>query len=528
MSFKWKWLLATFLTQLLLGGIFAGIQYAHMSQVAHNELQVTQDRLYSKLQDTKGVGDTYSMDRLSSVVREFNVLHKPLAVWVLAENESIFKFGEVPKQESLENSKLLVSLDLPTPGHQLMVLFDKDEVYRDRNDLVIYLVGIFMLSAFACCIILFGLSRSLSARLEHLRRKAVELQSGRIESRIEVTGRDEISSLGAAFNSMAQSIEQQMRVMEENHAISVSEKNRLDMLLSSLGSGVAYLDENFCMLYMNRALAKMLKLGVQPDQTIRLEQVLIVAGVVKEQRIRLKDLVTDYFDNHEMPIELNFNDGRVLQFRFAVYSDKVKGAHAVVIVDDVSIKKNVEDLRLEVERDPLTGVLNRRGFDMTLDASIARLLPGETLGLMFLDLDGFKGVNDTLGHKAGDQVLKTAAILLKGSTRNVDQVVRLGGDEFAIIVARCSIQLLTNLSERILESFASDKLLVRIHQNHGLKVSCSIGAAMYPLHCNTLTELMEISDEQMYDAKKSGKNCYRIAGGNRKVVLAQQQPIVKI
>jgi diguanylate cyclase (GGDEF)-like protein len=72
--------------------------------------------------------------------------------------------------------------------------------------------------------------------------------------------------------------------------------------------------------------------------------------------------------------------------------------------------------------------------------------------------------------------------------------------------------LLKNISERIIESFACDKLLVRVRQNHGLTVSCSIGAAMYPLHGQSIQQLLEISDEQMYQAKKSGKNCYRIAG----------------
>lgn len=97
------------------------------------------------------------------------------------------------------------------------------------------------------------------------------------------------------------------------------------MLLSSLASGVAYLDEHFKLLYMNKALAKMLKIEGLDTQSANLEQVLIRAGVVREQRIRLKDLVTDYFGNHEMPVELNFTDGRVLQFRFAVYNDKIQG-----------------------------------------------------------------------------------------------------------------------------------------------------------------------------------------------------------
>ena len=96
-------------------------------------------------------------------------------------------------------------------------------------------------------------------------------------------------------------------------------------------------------------IQKMLKIETLNPASAKLESVLIQAGVVREQRIRLKDLVTDYFGNHEMPVELNFTDGRVLQFRFAVYNDKIQGAHAVLIVDDVSIRKNVEDLRNEVE-----------------------------------------------------------------------------------------------------------------------------------------------------------------------------------
>ena len=107
----------------------------------------------------------------------------------------------------------------------------------------------------------------------------------------------------------------------------------------------------------------------------------------------------------------------------------------------------------------------------------------------------------------------------------VDLVGRLGGDEFAIIVARCNIQLLKNIAERIIESFARDKLLVRIRQNHGLSVTCSIGAAMHPMHGNSIPQLLEISDEQMYQAKKSGKNCYRIAGVSE---VAELQDSLKV
>lgn len=512
MSFKWKWLLTTFAAQLMLGGIFVSIQYLHMGNVANKALQQTRESFQAELTRANLIGNTYSMNTVSSIVRDFYTRYKPVAVWITADNQLPLTLGQVPKALRDEDIALVSEFTLPTAGHTLSVMFDRTEVYRSRDEMVFYLVGVFLLSAIACAMILLGLSNTLSARLEDLRSKAMELQSGQIQSRIEVKGRDEISCLGAAFNSMAQAIEEQMRAMEASHARSVSEKNRLDLLLSSLGSGVAYLDEHFNLLYLNKSLIKMLKIeAIHPDSA-KLEQVLVKSGVVKEQRILLKDLVTDYFRTHEMPVELNFTDGRVLQFRFAVYNDKTQGAHAVLIVEDISIRKNVEDLRNEVERDPLTGILNRRGFEIMLEARLSRLLPGETLGLMFLDLDGFKAVNDTLGHKAGDQILKTSATLLKGATRNVDHVARLGGDEFAIIVARCNVQLLHNISERIIESFACDKLLVRVRQNHGLTVSCSIGAAMHPLHGHSIQQLLEISDEQMYEAKKAGKNCYRIAG----------------
>ena len=194
-----------------------------------------------------------------------------------------------------------------------------------------------------------------------------------------------------------------------------------------------------------------------------------------------------------------------------------------VLVEDVSLHKNVQDLRQEVERDPLTSTLNRRGFDLALENRLSRLMPGESLGLMFLDLDGFKLVNDNLGHKAGDQVLRCAAQLLNSACRTVDVVARLGGDEFAVIVARASVNLLENMAERIVKAFEREPLFKRMLENHSLKVSSSIGCAIYPIHAETAATLMEESDRQMYEAKHAGKNCYKIAGGQKGTLKGRPQ-----
>lgn len=224
MSFKWKWLLTTFLAQLLLGSIFTAIQFFHMGNVAEAQLDQVRSGFQAELNRLEVGRQTYSMNTLSSVIRDFYSRYKPVSVWVHADGQQVYTLGDITElPEHVENG-LLSTFSLPTPGHHLSVLFDSREVFRSRNDMVSYLAGIFLLGAVGCAIILLGLSNTLSRRLEDLRSKAMELQSGNIQSRILVTGRDEISCLGEAFNSMAQAIQAQMSAKEEAHARSVSEK----------------------------------------------------------------------------------------------------------------------------------------------------------------------------------------------------------------------------------------------------------------------------------------------------------------
>lgn len=517
MSFKWKWLITTFMTQILFGLLFCAIQFYHMTHNARIQLENNFESIRLNVSGAQGKSRDTALDALKFTAREAFLKHELAAITVLDKNIPVYSLG----QRSTDSSAFSMNIDFdrlfPVAGSDWVVYaaFKPSVVFEQRNNLILYLISVFLLSSVACSAVLLSLGNALSNRLDQLRHKAIAIQSGASDVRIDESGDDEISCLGQAFNNMADAIEQQIKLMEESNLASRSEKNRLDLLLSSLNSGVAYLDEHFNVLYVNKALARMLKTSFPKPESPDLAELLKSAGVVKEQRAVLKDLMTEYFRNHELPVELDLEDGRALQLRFALYRDKTQGPHGVLIVEDVSMKKSVEDLKIEVETDPLTAVLNRRGFEMTLKSRLSRMLPGELLGVMYLDLDGFKAVNDTLGHKAGDQILKTTASLLKGATRNIDLVARLGGDEFAIIVGRASVQLMSNISDRIIESFARDKLLTRIRQNHHLNVTCSIGAALYPLHASTSAELLELSDKQMYYAKKSGKNCFKIASNDQ-------------
>lgn len=155
-------------------------------------------------------------------------------------------------------------------------------------------------------------------------------------------------------------------------------------------------------------------------------------------------------------------------------------------------------------RDPLTGLANRHRFQEQLDHELLRApRTGGAVGLMYIDLDGFKAVNDHLGHHAGDALLQQVAARLRECVRATDTVARLGGDEFAIILpvlhqAQDAVHIGEKLLARLAEPYALDADIARI--------SASIGFALHPLDGRNATELIHGADRAMYEAKRHGRN----------------------
>lgn len=160
--------------------------------------------------------------------------------------------------------------------------------------------------------------------------------------------------------------------------------------------------------------------------------------------------------------------------------------------------------------DSLTGLANRRAFDERLRAAVfdaAR--DGTQLAVMFLDLDGFKNINDTLGHDMGDRVLCIVSERLQEHLRHTDLVARLGGDEFALLLVDCQgAEVVRPLSERVLASLC-EPLDIAPGEH---RVSASIGIALFPTHAGSGSELTKRADEAMYAVKESGKNGARFWG----------------
>ncbi len=180
------------------------------------------------------------------------------------------------------------------------------------------------------------------------------------------------------------------------------------------------------------------------------------------------------------------------------------------------IVQQLEELELsrrelsdQARHDGLTGLANRRLFAERLAAALAhRRRHGGEVALLFVDLDRFKGINDTQGHEAGDAVLKAVASRLRANTREVDTPARLGGDEFVVLLSgELDTALLSALASKLAQAVSAPVP----YGEHLLQVGCSIGIGRTPVDGDTADQLLAAADQAMYAVKSMGRNGVRFA-----------------
>ena len=178
---------------------------------------------------------------------------------------------------------------------------------------------------------------------------------------------------------------------------------------------------------------------------------------------------------------------------------------SLALIQDVSQRIEAEKRLTEIaQRDTLTRLLNRNALEPTLRAFIERARQGNTgVAVLFLDLDHFKNINDTLGHRVGDLMLIEIAGILRHCVRAEDEVARIGGDEFMVVIAHAQPKAIAHeTAQRIITALSTP---IRV-DNQRLSVTSSIGIAIYPDHGRAPDALIRSADLAMYRAKENGKN----------------------
>jgi two-component system CheB/CheR fusion protein len=174
--------------------------------------------------------------------------------------------------------------------------------------------------------------------------------------------------------------------------------------------------------------------------------------------------------------------------------------------DITKVRESQQRVEYLATHDELTGLPNRALFNDRLHLALARAERSrESIGVVFIDLDNFKVVNDTLGHVTGDKLLKQAALRLLDCVRAEDTVARLGGDEFVVLLETADRREATLTAERLLSALSASYQF----DEHECFISASIGLSMFPEDAADASALMRNADSAMYRAKDHGKNAFR-------------------
>jgi diguanylate cyclase (GGDEF)-like protein len=290
--------------------------------------------------------------------------------------------------------------------------------------------------------------------------------------------------------------------------ISRNDEQLLHTVLNNMSQGVLLFDSGLRLVICNQRYIEMYGLSqdkVKPGCTLLdLLNSRAQAGTFSgDPADYVASLVECIAEGKTFSNMTKLSDGRVI----ALVSKPINGGGWLATHEDITERQRAEERVGHMARhDALTDLPNRVLLRERLEHELKRVKRGECLAVLCLDLDQFKGVNDTLGHPIGDELLKLVADRLRGCTREPDTIARLGGDEFAIIMTQMQkANDAATLSRRIRESIVKPYQI----EGHQIVTDISIGISISPIDGTEPDELLKNADMALYGAKADGRGTYR-------------------
>jgi len=335
------------------------------------------------------------------------------------------------------------------------------------------------------------------------------------------------NSLIAKVRVFIQLYKQQQKV-KKALSDAVALRERSELLIETAGQGLIVIDNDVNITFVNRMACTLLR---SYKQNLMGSSIMPFVHDVSSSEWCNSPISRALSERENVTVDdtLFINeqgDTFPVEYTIAVIMVEGTASGAVLLFQDITERKQASDKMAHfAQYDQLTGVYNRRMFITMLEESIchAKRFKSE-IALHFIDLDRFKEVNDTLGHDAGDRLLKDAVLRINGVVRDVDIVARLGGDEFGIIqrVDDSSGFSSASMAQRIIDVFGEGFDL----GSQTMYVGCSIGIAQYPTHADSAGSLVKAADTAMYNVKESGRNGYRFFNDNLQLELDKQMLMI--
>jgi diguanylate cyclase (GGDEF)-like protein len=286
------------------------------------------------------------------------------------------------------------------------------------------------------------------------------------------------------------------------------EKQRLDTAVNNMTQGLLFFDSNQRLVICNQRYIDMF--GVSRD--------VIKPGCTFHELLRHRQETGTFTENVDEYIEailrqmaergafqriLTTADGRSIQVQYQPLAD---GGWVTTLEDFTERRRADEQIAHLAHYDALTDLPNRVLFRDQLERELNKISRGGQLAVLYIDIDEFKSVNDSLGHPVGDELLKAVALRLSGCVRNTDFVARLGGDEFAIV--QTAVKNPADVMDLVIRIYQAIRVPVEC-LGHQLVTDASIGIALAPQDGTDLDQLLKNADLAMYGAKSDGRRTYR-------------------
>ncbi len=428
-----------------------------------------------------------------------------------------------PDQDSASPGRFDTVLPLQVAGQPYGTLhygISLDFLTRARGELVNQNFVIAFAALAASSLLLVALGFWLTRHLARLTKGAEAVADSDFTVRLPVSTQDEVGTLTATFNLMADAVRARVEALQRSEAdvrryltASEQEHARLTALLSAMNEGILFVSAEDRVLYYNPSFLRIWMINSAESLIGKpIDEVLNRSANMLSRPDRLSKHILRVEGTHEMSdsVEIHMADGRlVMQVTHPVRDTDNRLIGRLWIYEDVTRERQTaEQLIYLAERDSLTGLINRHRFQDELERMSADAKRRNTTGaLLLFDLDEFKYINDTFGHSAGDAVLIRVAGEVGGLVRGNEVFSRLGGDEFAILALDVTESQVAELGERITR--AVSHIPFHFH-GQNLRLTTSVGIALYPQHAMGTEDLIAHADTAMYQAKESGKNTWRI------------------